>query len=969
MKKIKNSAGPWYLGPPVAGDPGGHEQAPAVVRDLVERFIRTHDAPEAGTRDAAELWRAFLAPLFAALGWDLACGPRTNACASAGIGVYIDACIEGRRALVVQVLAPAARGGGAGALDGAEALALRRRAWSAGVPLAVATSFAALAVYDCGRKPAPGDDATTARVLHLTCAEYAARWPELAALLAREAVAHARAPAPRRRRGRVAVDASLLADVDRWRRLLAQDLARRHRRPGQADQTVGELAQRTVDRLLGRILFLRMCEDRGIEPPGQLRRLASLPGVYAAMARLHRQAGARHGTVSDDIDVSEDMEWLDDDVLRSIIETLYHPECDYVFSHLPARVLGQIHEHFLGRQVHITAGGDATAVDRLDARKAGGVYYTPPHMVEHVVRHTVGAWLRGKTLRQARRIRIVDPACGAGAFLLGAYQYLLHWHEHACLGSDRAADRARLVRAADGTWRLGARERLRILGESIYGVDIDARAVQVTRQALLLEVLANAPEAAQGVQLRVFAGPGPAVPGLRSNLRCGNALVAPDFLATHGRDLDPAEADRARAFDWARAFPRVLGGLGSARPGFDVVLGNPPWGQKDIMESDAVKRYVRDRFQSLRGNYDLFRPFVEQGIRLLRRGAGRFGMVLPDIVLLKNYQDTRRYLLDHLTLTHIDWWGMPFPAAAIDAATLVGVHARPARAHAVHVAMRAPGRVTTHAIPQADFRANDRYVFNLALTPARRAIIARLARSPRLGDCFEVHEGVHSGNIRGELFVDHAVDGSCEPLLLGRDEIAPYDLRWAGRFIRLSALPARRGARYANAGRPAWFRNAKVLVRRTGDRVLAAVDRGGRYASNNFFVVLARAPGGLGLDGLCALLNSRLMTWYFRTIEPRKGRAFAELKIKHLSVFPLPDATARPDACAALERLGAARARQDDRETDHEMELEIDRAVYALFDLTAEEISVIQDGEPIASATRAAPRPAPRSDSGYPEAD
>lgn len=910
----------------MAGDSNGHEQAAAVVRRLVERFTSAQRAPEAGAR--ADLWDAFLAPLFAALGWELAYGPR------------IDACIEGRRALIVDVIEPAA------GLGDAAALALRRHAWSAGVPLAVATSFAELAVYDCGRKPAPGDDVTTARVLHLTCAEYAARWPDIAALLAREAVTRARADAPRRRRGRVAVDAALLADVDGWRRMLAQGLARRHARP---DSPAGELARRTV----GRILFLRMCEDRGIEPPGQLRRLAGQPGVHAAIAHLYRQAGARHGTTSDDMDIPDDMECIDDASLRVIIENLYHPECKYVFAALPASVLGQAHEHSLGRHVHVTAGGDAATLDRLDARKAGGVYYTPPHMVEHVVRHTLGAWLHGKTLRQARRVRILDPACGAGAFLLGAYQYLLHWHEQACLRADLPADRARLVRAADGTWRLGARERLRILGQSLHGVDIDAQAVQVTRQTLLIEALAGAPEAAAGEQLRMFAGPGPAVPALRRNIRRGNALVAPDFLATHGRDLDPDEAGRALVFDWVGAFPHVLD---HARPGFDVVLGNPPWGQKDIAESDAVKRYVRDRFQSLRGNYDLFRPFVEQGIRLLRRG-GRFGMVLPDIVLLKNYQETRRYLLDHLTLTHIDWWGMPFPDAAIDAATLVGVHERAARTHAVHVAMRAPGRVVTHAIPQADFRANDRHVFNLALTPARRAIVARLARFPRLGDCFEVHEGVHSGNIRRELFVDRAVDDSCQPLLLGRDEISPFGLRWAGRFIRMSALPARGdGARYANAGQPAWFHNDKILVRRTGDRVLAAVDREGRYASNNFFVVLARAsfmPGALGLDGLCALLNSRLMTWYFRTIEPRKGRAFAELKIKHLSVFPLPDVASRPDACAALARLGVEQARLAasslasamDHEIGHEIGHEIDRAVYALFDFTADEIFVTNDGD------------------------
>ena len=77
-------------------------------------------------------------------------------------------------------------------------------------------------------------------------------------------------------------------------------------------------------------------------------------------------------------------------------------------------------------------------------------------------------------------------------------------------------------------------------------------------------------------------------------------------------------------------------------------------------------------------------------------------------------------------------------------------------------------------------------------------------------------------------------------------------------------------------------------MQRTGDRIIAAVDRDNRFASNNFFVIFPSRTSALGLDGLCALLNSGLMTWYFRTIEPREGRAFAEVKIKHLEQFPLP---------------------------------------------------------------------------------
>jgi hypothetical protein len=305
----------------------------------------------------------------------------------------------------------------------------------------------------------------------------------------------------------------------------------------------------------------------------------------------------------------------------------------------------------------------------------------------------------------------------------------------------------------------------------------------------------------------------------------------------------------------------------------------------------------------------MFRPFVERGIRLTGK-SGRFGMVLPDIILLKDYPDTRRLILDELTLASIDWWGMAFSSAVIDATTVIGRKQLAPPGHEIHVGIHDPEEPLQHRIPQTDFLANPRYVFNLFLTPEKREIIKKLAGCPRLSDCFEIHEGVHSGNIREQLFVARKVDKTCQPLLFGRDEIVPYFLRWKGGYIRLAAMPQRKTPeKYANLGKRDWHEREKVLVRRTGDHVLAAVDRRGRYASNNFFLVFPKASCSLDLNGLTALLNSRLMTWYFQTIEPRKGRVFAELKIKHLETFPLPPNLHESNGCEALNQLGAERAK------------------------------------------------------------
>jgi len=343
--------------------------------------------------------------------------------------------------------------------------------------------------------------------------------------------------------------------------------------------------------------------------------------------------------------------------------------------------------------------------------------------------------------------------------------------------------------------------------------------------------------------------------------------------------------------------------------GFNVVIGNPPWGQKAISLRESERKYIQQTYSSTAGIFDIFRPFVEKGIRLLKN-KGAFAMILPDIVLLKDYQETRQEILDKLTIKVIDWWGMAFESAIIDTATIIGTKSPCLNEHRIVVSVHDSESPLNHEIPQMDFWSNPRLVFNLYLTPDKREILCELSTCPKLGQFFEIHEGVHSGNMRSELFVDYEVDKTCRKLLFGRDEIKPFHLTWNGKFIRLGAAPTKRTeVSYANLGRQEWYDRDKILIRRTGDYVLAACDFKKRYACNNFFIVFEKVKCSLNLQGLCALLNSNFMTWYFRTIEPRQGRVFAELKIKHIESFPLPSQVINPDGCKMINELGEKRTK------------------------------------------------------------
>ena len=119
---------------------------------------------------------------------------------------------------------------------------------------------------------------------------------------------------------------------------------------------------------------------------------------------------------------------IKDGIFKTIIKNLYYPESPYEFSVLSPEILGNVYEQFLGKVIRLTAGHQAKVEEKPEVKKAGGVFYTPQYIVEYIVENTVGKLCKDKTPKKVSELHILDPACGSGSFLLGAYNYLLNWH-------------------------------------------------------------------------------------------------------------------------------------------------------------------------------------------------------------------------------------------------------------------------------------------------------------------------------------------------------------------------------------------------------------------------------------------------------------------------------------------------------------------------------------------------------------
>ncbi len=611
--------------------------APPEIVELVERFARNQEMYRAPSYNETQVRREFIDPMFAALGWDVDNRQgyaeaykdviHEDAIKVGGVTKSPDYCFRtgGRRIFFLEGKKPSVN-----IKEHIEsAYQLRRYAWSGNLPLSILTDFEEFAVYDCRIKPVATDKASVARILYLKYTDYVERWDEIANVFSREAVLKGsfdkHAHATKNKKGTAEVDTAFLQDIEHWRDLLAKNFAARN--PDLSNRDLNFAVQRTIDR----VIFLRMCEDRGVEDYGQLQTLLNGEAAYHRLCELFRRADERYNSglfhferEPDRIEPPDDLTTsleLDDKPLKEILRQLYYPESPYEFSVLPAEILGQVYEQFLGKVIRLTAGHRAVVEDKPEVKKAGGVYYTPTYIVDYIVQQTVGKLLENSTPKQAAKLRILDPACGSGSFLIGAYRFLLDWHRDWYVSAGPTKHTKEIYQGKGAQWYLTTAEKKRILLNNIYGVDIDAQAVEVTKLSLLLKVLEHENRESLERQRRLLHER--ALPDLGNNIKCGNSLIGSDFYNGHQRQMfDEDEQYRINAFDWEAEFPKIL----TAKDGgFDVLIGNPPYGA-DVPTFDA--KYLLSKFVVGHSDLDTYTLFMEQGVRLSKSG-GRMAMIVP----------------------------------------------------------------------------------------------------------------------------------------------------------------------------------------------------------------------------------------------------------------------------------------------------------------------------------------------------
>ena len=751
-------------------------------------------------------------------------------------------------------------------------------------------------------------------------------------------------------------DQALLSDLERWRSAIGRNVALRN-----PSLTSGEL-NRFVHGILDRILYLRICEDRGLLPKGTLRDLAPADGVLERVSALFLDAGTDsplalfsctgEGERAPCSPHARELQ-LDDRVLRGFVEGFSSPGIPCDFSVLPTLRLAEVFRVFLRREIRLEGGHRAVVEERAEAKGAGGFFPPPETAREYLVAHTLAALVNGGTPDGLSRLRVLDPACGSGLLLLRSHRFLQNWHRHWYQeegGGGGISPRG-----------LTPEERFRILG-SLFGVDPDPRAVEVTRLLLLVMAL-------EGEQ-----GPGPLtschdLPALcrvlGRNILCGNALIGPEYLEkTFPRPSHHRARQLGNPVDWEEVFSEVR-----ESGGFDAVMVEPPTHHPGTEKS--LREYLRQHFRAYHDDADMAVYLMERGISRVRTG-GVFASLTPDRWLRARYGGPLRRLLCTFQMEEIVLLAGPSGPES----TTGG---------AGHCILRA-----SHLPPSHGVRVLRMDPVAMAGMAASRPPRSRTVNPATLGDRGWTFEDGDSAGLRDRLY------RACTPLeryLVGtltrgdptpRAERALVDRATRDRLIRegpgtslqfrpvvvaeqisrylptepAGYLPVKPGPGSPVAGtgaREAPATAMGMILCVESDRVpVCTLDTSDALADGRVLVIPRRD------HYLLALLNSSLARFLFREQGGREQPGIG-LALQSLERFPVyipdfsdPADTARHDRMVALvtQMLDLHRKLQEST-LEHEKNViqrqieatdrEIDDLVYELYGLTEEERRIVEE--------------------------
>ncbi|MDD3627410.1 MAG: N-6 DNA methylase, partial [bacterium] len=869
-------------------------------------------------------------------------------------------------------------------------------------------------------KPGHTDKAGAGRIFYCEYEEYLKNWGFISDTFSKEAILKGSFDRyiedKKRGKGTSEVDKEFLKLIEDWRARLARVLALRNK-----DISIYELNY-AVQKIIDRIIFLRIAEDRQMEDYGMLSAISENENVFGNLTEIFRKADKKYNAGLFKQEKFLEHLNIDDHILKSIIKGLYYPTCPYEFSVLGVEILGNIYEQFLGKVIRLTPGHQAKVEEKPEVRKAGGVYYTPQYIVDYIVQNTVGELLgineygknnnnviasdqgergnlsltrqskktsesskdnktviasgrraRGNlTPKQIESIHILDPACGSGSFLLGAYRYLLDYHLNYYTGDDKIREKSLkdgiIYQVSENTYRLTIAEKQKILLNNIYGVDIDRQAVEVTKLSLLLKLMEHENQESAGMLFKISDFK--LLPDLSGNIKCGNSLIGSDFYK--GQNLSLFEDDEKRkinAFDWAGpdGFPEIM-----KSGGFDIVIGNPPWVDIKGLDPGLVKYYFK-AFKTTSNRINLYAIFIERSLNILKF-KGFFGYIIPNSILMQSsYSKIRELILNEFRILNI----VKLPDNVFENVnaetciitinkfedkkqkTRLFIYKREDSINYISKSNCEKYKNVNQVIWK-DFSFN---TFNIFIDNNLIDLLEKIDKNEvKLYDIcdftlgitpYDKYQGHSQEQIKNRVFHSTKKLNETYKKLISGGDINRYYVEWGGKeYISY-------GDWLAAPRREAFFTNPKIFVRQIisgiPGRIFAVYTEKEYYITQIGFSIISR--GEVNLKYILGILNSKLMNFYhqFKYLDPLKY-TFQKILIQNAKMFPIPLPDSKDfisNLVNLVDQMLEVQKKYHESKTDPDknhykkqidiIDKQIDQLVYELYGLTEEEIKIVEE--------------------------
>ncbi|MBB5040575.1 Eco57I restriction-modification methylase domain-containing protein [Prosthecobacter dejongeii] len=486
----------------------------------------------------------------------------------------------------------------------------RSYGWTAGMAISILTNFRTIRIYDTTTEPNSVDDVNVGLLMEVDFQDIPAKFHELLGIFGREAVASGSIESRFgvAGEGQIPINVVFLEKFNGWRLRIAGDLHRRY--PALSIDELSDIAQKVINRLI----IIRMCEDRGIEGRERLRNIALRKDIVE-LRRLFQQLDDRYNTGLFDCgnDPLQTVYAIDAQVFLDIVEELYFPQAPYSFSVLDADFLGQVYELFLVKRLVIHDGTDVVTLQDKPQYEGREVVTTPQVIVDELVRRTVSGRLNA--LREQgtlnweslTQLRVLDIAVGSGRFLLRCLDELV---DAAIEHFQHTGDASKISRRAENDYRLVFEAKRQLLESCLFGIDIDYNAVEVARFSLVVKLLEDEQQDTLPTGRKIL-------PNLDSNVVWGNTVLETGELPS-----TPQLIQTSRPLDWSRSGIPLE---------FDLVVGNPPY-----MKTEEMKTKHREEFDFYKARYktpfkqfDKYFVFLEKGIERLKE-SGCVGMVVSN---------------------------------------------------------------------------------------------------------------------------------------------------------------------------------------------------------------------------------------------------------------------------------------------------------------------------------------------------